>query len=185
MLVPNVTYFNETEVDIYTNPSELLQVLQPLYSNSSPRPPHTPVTISSMVTNLSLSLNPPLDFTQLLYQPECPGWVPLNHIYYQLANLFLLLSSAVSPNCPAGLLFLRTGLVVSFSFYTVWGWSVACALDTTAWNCLLTVINIAWCVQTVWRGRTVRLSKEMEMVYTKLFKPLKVSRRQFKVRIVC
>eukprot|EP00092_Neocalanus_flemingeri_P001965 GFUD01002097.1.p1 GENE.GFUD01002097.1~~GFUD01002097.1.p1 ORF type:complete len:364 (+),score=117.22 GFUD01002097.1:214-1305(+) len=171
MLGPNVTSANETNEAIYTDPSEILQSLG---TNSSLLVPL--VTINSMVTNLSLFH--PLDFTQLLYQPECPGWVPLNHIYYQVANLFLLLSS-LAPNCPGGLLFLRTCLVVSFSLSTVWGWTVACALDTTAWNCLLTVLHCAWCVQTVWRGRTVRLTQEMETVYTALFRPLKVSRRQF------
>ena len=74
---------------------------------------------------------------------------------------------------------------ISFSFSTVWGWKVACGLDTTAWNCLLAIINMAWFVCTLWRRRTVLLSKEMERVYTKMFKPLQVSRGQFKVGIIC
>ena len=57
-------------------------------------------------------------------------------------------------------------------------------LDIAGWSSILAVVNMAWCVQTVWRGRTVSLSQEMEVVYEQMFKPLKVTRRQFKVRII-
>jgi hypothetical protein len=56
-------------------------------------------------TSLLASLLPSLDYSQLLYQPQCPGWVPLNHVYYQVFNLFLLLSS-IATNSRGGFLFL-------------------------------------------------------------------------------
>ena len=124
----------------------------------------------------SRSLLSLLDYSQLLHQPECLGWVPLNYIYYQAANMFLLLAS-ITPNT----LTLRAMMVVAFSFLTIWGWTVSCALDTTAWNCVLAVINLAWCAWIVWRRRTVKLTLEMERVYKQIFMNLKVSRTQFKV----
>ena len=150
-------------------------------TNSTLLPP--PTTLRSLLTNLSLSLLPSLDYSQLLYQPQCPGWVPLNHIYYQVANLLLLLSS-LAPNTTYGFLFLRILLLMSFSLSTVWGWTVACGLDTTAWNCLLAATNLAWCLHTAWKRRTVSLSPEMETVYGQVFKQLNVSRKQFKVSVI-
>ena len=74
MLGPNATMLNTTLEDIFPYPS----------TNSTLLPP--PTTLRSLLTNLSLSLLPSLDYSQLLYQPQCPGWVPLNHIYYQVAK---------------------------------------------------------------------------------------------------
>ena len=170
MLGPNATMLNTTLEDIFPYPG----------TNSTLLPP--PTTLRSLLTNLSLSLLPSLDYSQLLYQPQCPGWVPLNHVYYQLANLLLLLSS-LAPNTPYGFLFLRILLLMSFSLSTVWGWTVACGLDTTAWNCLLAAINLAWCLHTIWKRRNVSLSPEMETVFNQIFKPLNVSRKQFKVSV--
>ena len=164
MFQPNATFFADINKKFITNIEKL--------DESIPSSNLSQIVISTRSFLLSL------DYSQLLYHPQSPGWVPLNHIYYQVANLFLLLSSLFSK-----IIFFRTMLVLSFSFSTVWGWTVVSGLDTTAWNCLLTVINLAWCLQTVWRGRTVTLSQEMEMVYMQIFKPLMVSRRQFKVRI--
>ena len=181
MLLPNLTTGNTLSDDIYTNPSELL--LPTKTGNSYILLPPDTTTMGFMAPNISISIVPPLDFSQLLYQPECPDWVPLNHIYYQIANLFLLLAS-LAPNCSAALIFLRTSLVVSFSLSMVWGWTVACALDTAAWSCLLTLVNAAWCVQMLWRQarQAVRLSPQMEEVYMQLFKHLNLSMGQFQVR---
>ena len=89
MLGPNATMLNTAAEDIF------------LYSsaNSSSLPP------AATLTSLLASLLPSLDYSQLLYQPQCPGWVPLNHVYYQVSNLFLLLSS-MAPNSQGGFLFL-------------------------------------------------------------------------------
>ena len=156
MLGPNATMINTTAEDIFLYPG----------SNSSSLPP--PPTLTSLLA----SLLPSLDYSQLLYKPQS-GWVPLNHVYYQVSNLFLLLSS-MAPNSPGGFLFLRAMLVVSSSCCTVWGWTVACGVDITGWSSILAVVNMAWCVQTVWRGRTVSLSQEMEVVYEQMFHPLNV-----------
>ena len=132
-----------------------------------------------LITNLTLSLLSSIDYSQLLVSPECQAWAPLNHIYYQLAHTALLLASLAPPGS-GSFLCVRALLVVSFSFSLVWGLTM-CWLDTTAWSSLLAAINLCWCVRDLWRRRTVSLSKEMETVYMKMFKPLKVSRGQFQV----
>ena len=139
MLQSNTTFTNAINTEIITNIEELDEA--------------NPFSNLSQMILFTSSFLLSIDYSQLLHQPECPGWFPLNHVYYQVANLFLLVSSLSS-----NILFLRAMLVVSCSFSTLWGWTVACWLDTSAWNCLLTVINLAWCIKTVWSARTVTLS---------------------------
>jgi len=167
MLDTNDTWDNTTEDDdIFSYPTTNFSLLpEPLYPGS-------------FITNFSLNLFSSLDYSQLLYRPECHDWVPLNHIYFQVANIFLLISS-LAPAGSGGLLFIRSMHVVAFSFSTVWGLTVACGLDTTAWNTLLTAVHLVWCLTALWRRRSVSLSKEMEMIYIQMFQPLKVSRGQF------
>ena len=114
-----------------------------------------------------------LDYTQLLYHPLCQGWDHLHHLSYQAAN-FLLLLSSISSNSQLR----RIMMALSCSIFTLWGWSVSCKVDTTVWNLLLTIINITWCV---WRGRSVTLTKDMEILYIQVFQPLRISRKQFQV----
>ena len=114
-----------------------------------------------------------LDYSQLLYHPLCQSWDPLHHISYQAAN-FLLLVSSMSSNSQL----MRIMMALSFSILTLWGWSVSCSVDTTAWNLLLTITNITWCV---WRGRSVTLTRDMEALFAQMFKPLRISRKQFQV----
>ena len=168
MLDSNSTVVNTTDDDIFSNPTTNFSLIpQPTYPGS-------------FFANFTANLFSSIDVSQLLYQPECHNWVPVNHIYYQVANIFLLVS-CLAPSGPGGFLFVRSMHVVAFSFSTVWGLTVACGLDTTAWNTVLTAVNLVWCVGALWRSRSVSLSKEMEMIYRKMFKPLKVSRAQFQV----
>jgi len=115
-----------------------------------------------------------VDYSEILAHAECSGWLPLNHVYYQAANIFLLLST-ISSNHQ----FIRTMMTVAFSLLSLWGWSVSCGLDTLVWSCLLAMVNLSWCVRTWWRRRTGRLTREMETLYQQMFRRLRVSRRQF------
>ena len=179
MLGPNTTMLNTTVEDLSSYPGANYSLTTATSdTNSSMVSPHT--TLVSVLTNLSMSLIPSLDYSQLLYQPHCPGWVPLNHVYYQVANLLLLLAS-LAPCSRHGFLFLRAMLVISFSLSMAWGWSVACGLDIMAWNTALALINMAWCLHAVFTSRRVSLSPDMEILYNKMFKSLNVSKKQFKV----
>ena len=165
MLDQNVTFANSTIEDI---------IIDHTVNSSLPAPP-TPLTYL-------LSFLNSLDTTQLLYQPHCPGWVPLHHVCFQAAHALLLLSSFV-PGSSSGFLFLRVAQATAFSLLTGWGWAVACGLDITVWSALIAFVHISLVLRSIWVWRSSRLSKDMEHVYTQLFQPLKVTRDQFKVSL--
>ncbi|XP_076044453.1 popeye domain-containing protein 3-like isoform X4 [Oratosquilla oratoria] len=114
----------------------------------------------------------------------CSSWLPVNHIYFQLANTFLFLSY-LAPNGIYGILYLRVTLSIGCMFFSLWGWVVLCAFDTFLWNAIFVVINSVHVVIICYYLRPVRFTPELEQVYRSLFQPLKVSRHQFKKVIDC
>ncbi|XP_045601256.1 popeye domain-containing protein 3 isoform X7 [Procambarus clarkii] len=116
--------------------------------------------------------------------PVCTSWLPINHIYFQLANIFLFLSY-LAPNGIYGILYLRITLTIGCMFFSLWGWVVLCAFDTFLWNAIFVLINLIHVIVICYYLRPVRFTPELEQVYKSLFQPLKVSRHQFKRVINC
>lgn len=114
----------------------------------------------------------------------CHKWLPINHIYFQLANIFLFLSY-LAPNGIYGILYLRITLTIGCMFFSLWGWVILCAFDTFLWNAIFVLINLVHVIVICYYLRPVRFTPELEQVYRSLFQPLKVSRHQFKRVINC
>ncbi|XP_012275861.1 blood vessel epicardial substance isoform X2 [Orussus abietinus] len=108
----------------------------------------------------------------------------VNHIYFQLANAFFLLSH-LAPSGIHGVLYLRCTLLVGCAFLTLWGWAIACWLDAVLWNALFVAINFIHVCTLLYKLRPVRFTHEVEDVYAAVFQPLKVSRHQFKKVLNC
>ncbi|KAK0173515.1 hypothetical protein PV328_006700 [Microctonus aethiopoides] len=108
----------------------------------------------------------------------------INHIYFQLANAFFLLSH-LAPSGIHGVLYLRCTLLVGCAFLALWGWAIACWLDAALWNGLFVAINFVHVCTLLYRLRPVKFSKEIEEVYAAVFQPLRVSRHQFKKVLNC
>ncbi|XP_015588263.1 blood vessel epicardial substance isoform X3 [Cephus cinctus] len=110
--------------------------------------------------------------------------VYINHIYFQLANAFFLLSH-LAPSGIHGVLYLRCTLLVGCAFLALWGWAIACWLDAALWNALFVAINFIHVCTLLYRLRPVKFSREVEDVYVAVFQPLRVSRHQFKKILNC
>jgi len=118
------------------------------------------------------------------FDTGCMQWLPINHVYFQLANSFLLLSY-FAPAGLYGLLYLRLMLAIGCFFFALWGWVVLCAFDTFLWNAFFTLINIVHGIVVLFSLRPVRFDKQVEEVYKCIFQPLKVSKQQFKKVVNC
>lgn len=94
---------------------------------------------------------------------ECSGWLPINHIYFQLANIFLFLSY-LAPNGIYGILYLRITLTIGCMFFSLWGWVILCAFDTFLWNAIFVLINLVHVVIICYYLRPVRFTPELEQV---------------------
>lgn len=116
--------------------------------------------------------------------PHCGAWAQLNHVYFQLANMFYFLSY-IAPNGLHGLLYLRCTLLVGCAFTALWGATILCSFDALLWNACFVVINLVHICILFYRLRPVKFSKEVEEVYDAVFRPLKVTRSQFKKVLSC
>ncbi|XP_041979811.1 blood vessel epicardial substance-like isoform X2 [Aricia agestis] len=119
-----------------------------------------------------------------LYLNHCPKWRPVNHVFFQAANVFFLLSF-LAPHTPSGLIWLRVALILGCTFSGLWAWSIECYLDAVVWNSAFIVINFIYFAAQFYLLRPIKFHKEIEEVYLALFKPLRVSRRQFRRVLMC
>lgn len=87
----------------------------------------------------------------------------VNHIYFQLANAFFLLSH-LAPSGLHGVLYLRCTLLVGCAFLALWAWMIVCWLDAALWNALFVAINFVHVCTLLYRLRPVKFSKEIEEV---------------------
>jgi len=122
--------------------------------------------------------------SMLMFSSPCLQWTALNHFYFQLANVFLLLSYMAGGGIN-GLIYLRIMLALGSVFLSIWGWLVICAFDTFLWNAVFTVINAVHALYLLFTLRPVRFDKNVEEVYRNIFEPLKVSKQQFKKVVDC
>ncbi|CAN7989958.1 unnamed protein product [Ixodes pacificus] len=110
----------------------------------------------------------------------CSSWLPTNHVYFHIANVFLLLSY-LTPKGPYGLLYLRAVIGAGSFLFALWATVVLCAFDTFLWNSLFTLINLVHGLVLVYGLRPVSLPGELGAVFEVLFQPLGVTRRQFQI----
>ncbi|XP_026318800.1 blood vessel epicardial substance-like isoform X2 [Hyposmocoma kahamanoa] len=118
-----------------------------------------------------------------MYLHQCSSWKPINHIFFQVTNACFLLAF-LAPHTPSGLIWLRVCLVLGCAFSGFYAW-VECNLDAVIWDCAFLVINFVYLAMHFYLLRPIKFHKEIEEVYIALFKPLRVSRRQFRRVLMC
>lgn len=116
--------------------------------------------------------------------PKCFTFEPKEHLYYHIGHA-LYLVAFLAPNIPCGFLWLRCAAIAGCILMVLWGWFVACSLDAVVWFSLFLLVNAVYVVVLLCKLRPVKFEKEIESVYVALFKPLRVSRHQFKKVLNC
>lgn len=104
---------------------------------------------------------PPFLYGALTCQPYQGIYV--NHIYFQIANVFFLLSH-LAPSGIHGVLYLRCTLLVGCAFLALWGWTIACWLDAALWNALFVAINFVHVCTLLYKLRPIKFTREIEEV---------------------
>lgn len=98
-----------------------------------------------------------------LYLNHCPRWRPINHVFFQVANVCFLLSF-LAPHSAGGLLWLRAALMLGCAFSAMWAWSIECCLDAVLWNCAFIVINFVYFSIQFYLMRPIKFHKDIEEV---------------------
>ncbi|KAL9881632.1 popeye domain-containing protein 3 isoform X3 [Glossina fuscipes] len=115
---------------------------------------------------------------------QCVTWQRPHHLYFQLGNAFLLLAF-LAPHGSYGTLWLRAMLTVGSILLGMYGYMIDCAQDFVLWSGLFFGVNFIYFIVILCQLRPVRFDREIEAVYASLFKPLRVSRHQFKKVLNC
>lgn len=113
--------------------------------------------------NNSTTITPDWNTTWPYFNTGCLQWLPINHVYFQLANSFLFLSY-LAPAGLYGLLYLRLMLAIGSAFFAIWGWVILCAFDTFLWNAVFFLINLVHGIYILFTLRPVRFDKQVEEV---------------------
>ena len=110
----------------------------------------------------------------------CVDWLDAQHALFQLANLCMVISFLTPSNFRHHCFFLRLMLNFGFLFLVIWSAVFICMPDVLAWNLVFMLVNMLHLAYLGFQIIPQRFSKTCEDVYAKTFKPLKVSRRQFR-----
>ncbi|XP_063220184.1 popeye domain-containing protein 3-like [Bacillus rossius redtenbacheri] len=119
------------------------------------------------------------NYTHIGTLPWCDSWREPQHILFQLANAFFVISYA-APNNSQGILFMHASLIIGFMLFSFWAWNIICAPDVFSWNFTFMFLNMGQLVYIIYQMRPVKFDPELEEAYQTLFYPFKVSRLQFK-----
>ncbi|XP_031628557.1 blood vessel epicardial substance isoform X2 [Contarinia nasturtii] len=115
---------------------------------------------------------------------KCGQWQQVNDVYFQVANALFLIAF-LAPHKSYGFLLARCSLVVGSILLTLWSYLIECSLDALIWSGLFLAVNFMYLLVLMYQMRPVRFEKEIDAVYVALFKPLNVSRHQFKKVLNC
>lgn len=103
-------------------------------------------------------------YSSVLFSTKiCEHWDDLNHIYFQIANIFFFLSY-LAPNGVYGMLYLRSSLMVGCIFFALWSWAVKCYLDALLWNLTFVFINFVYVCSSLFYMSPYKFQKEIEEV---------------------
>lgn len=94
---------------------------------------------------------------------NCPHWRPVNHVFFQAANVCFLLSF-LAPHTPSGLVWLRVALILGCALYAVWAWSIECYMDAVVWNGAFVLINFVYFAVHFYLIRPIKFHKDIEEV---------------------
>ena len=93
----------------------------------------------------------------------CLGWLSINHVYFQLANSFFLLSYLAPPGL-FGLIYFRLMLAIGSAFLAFWALVFVCAFDTFLWNAIFFFINSVHLTILLFSLRPIKLDPQIQQV---------------------
>ncbi|XP_014247128.1 blood vessel epicardial substance-like isoform X2 [Cimex lectularius] len=131
-------------------------------------------------TDLFLETNSTYESDTFLPQQICGEWEPAQHNLFQLSNLFFAAAFLVPRSYKQGIIILRALLSAGFFVQAVWSGVHVCSGDIVIWATVLGFLNLLHTVALFVRLIPPSLSPELTELYTRMFSPLKVSRKHFK-----
>lgn len=111
---------------------------------------------------------------------HCSDWGEAQHAVFQLANLCMLISFLTPYTFRYHSFFLRVMVNFCYLLTVIWSAVIVCMSDVLVWNSVFVLINSVQMCYIGYKIAPDRFSKALEDAYSHVFKPLKVTRKQFK-----
>jgi len=170
-----ITNYSDSSTSAYTSLQATTQPITESYTQTyayTNIPQHsTTAFLVSNLKNVTISVNP---------KGSCSDWQDLQHALFQLANLCLIVSFLTPSSFQHHAFFLRFILGFGYLFFTLWAGFFVCMPDVLGWNSVFFCVNLIHMLYLGYKMFPARFRSELDELYSKMFKPLKVSRQQFK-----
>lgn len=103
---------------------------------------------------------------------------------FYLANIFLFLGFMGGSGF-YGLLYLFTFFTLGFFCSSLWAWADSCTTEPFLWSFALFAVCLGQVLHVAYRLRSVSLNKELQELYSYMFKKLGVSLTNFENIMAC
>ncbi|XP_028903352.1 blood vessel epicardial substance isoform X1 [Ornithorhynchus anatinus] len=110
----------------------------------------------------------------------CENWRELHHLVFHVANVCFALGLIIPTTLPLHMIFLRGMLTAGCALYILWASLYRCALDIVVWNSVFLLVNLLHLLYLVYRKRPIKIEKELNGIYRRMFEPLRVPPEMFR-----
>uniref|UniRef100_T1IMG3 POPDC1-3 domain-containing protein n=1 Tax=Strigamia maritima TaxID=126957 RepID=T1IMG3_STRMM len=119
-------------------------------------------------------------FSDTENRESCDEWHEAQHTLFQTANLCYAAAFLVPHTFKLSALLTRLALCCGYMLATVWAGVFVCAPDIFAWFVAFVVINTSHTVYLIYKHFPSRIHPEFRELYTKLFEPLQMDKKDFR-----
>nr|KAG5704017.1 hypothetical protein BaRGS_032106 [Batillaria attramentaria] len=110
---------------------------------------------------------------------SCHDWQDAQHTLFQLANLCMAASFLTPVSFRFHVLFLRCLLLVAFLLFVLWAGLFICMADILGWNIVFFLLDAGHVAWLFYRHLPTRMPLTHTSLYTKVFKPIRVTQAEF------
>ena len=111
---------------------------------------------------------------------ECGHWREAQHVLFQLANMCFAIAFIIPASFQYHAVCMRGALCLASLLVVIWSGSITCHPDALTWYLLFFVLNIVYFLYSAYRSYPASFSPELEELFANVFRPLKVTRHQFR-----
>ncbi|XP_041109230.1 blood vessel epicardial substance-like isoform X2 [Polyodon spathula] len=109
----------------------------------------------------------------------CENWKEVHHLVFHAANICFAVGLIIPTTLNLHMIFLRTMLMIGCCLFIAWATVYRCALDIMIWNSVFLVVNFMHFFYLVYKKRPIKIDRELNAVYKRMFEPLHVPADMF------
>uniref|UniRef100_G3PLM9 POPDC1-3 domain-containing protein n=1 Tax=Gasterosteus aculeatus aculeatus TaxID=481459 RepID=G3PLM9_GASAC len=114
-----------------------------------------------------------------LNSTSCEEGEQTHHLLFHLASLSLLLGLVIPTTLALHMILLRLLLMTGCTLFIVWAALYRCNLDVMVWNVVFLVVNFMHLFFLLYKRRPIKIDRELQSVYKRMFEPLHVQEALF------